>query len=225
MEIVSIFDEKILLLSPHRDDEVFGCGGLISCLMCLQKENNLLIYYFTPPMHPSSLIDNKAWERENNEAIKYMGCQIEFSKEGIINHLDVLPIFKQIKEIEDILKAFKPNTILIPFPDYDQDHERVYKAALAATRVNDRIPPVNNILLYETIGATQVYPLFPFDPNMFLPIDIKKKKELCAIYQTQIRKHRNTDTIEKMAMSRGLQYRHDCSFAEAYMVLRMAIDE
>ena len=154
------------------DDEVLGCGGLIASLM-EGKSNNLHIHYFNDT-HP--VVNNENYSHENKKLIARIGCSSSFSNYKSVNELNTIPITKHISEIESLINVFKPLTILVTFPSYNQDHRHVFDAAITAVRVHYKNYFVKNILLYEQPETIQSFRIdHRFVPHVFLPIDIEKK--------------------------------------------------
>ena len=213
-----MFNKKILILSPHMDDEVLGCGGLIASLM-ENNPKNLHIHYFND-FHP--VVDNEAYKAENAKLISHIGCTSSFTKSKSVNKLNSIPISEHISEIESLANEFQPDTILVTFPSYNQDHRHIFDATITATRVHDRNYYVHNILVYEQPETLQTNRIEPkFLPHVFLPVDVDKKIELYSMYQTQLRGHRRVEHIKYLAGVRGMQC--NAPFAESFMIIRSTV--
>lgn len=211
-----MFARKILLLSPHMDDEVLGCGGLIAHIMEIDPMR-LHIHYFND-FHP--LFDYDTYNQENDELISRIGCTKSVSLLKNVNRLDAVPIKEHILEIEQLVNKHRPDTALVAFPSYNQDHRRVFEASVTATRPHDRNFYVRNILVYEQPETLQTNRIEPrFIPHVFLPIDIERKCELYGIYKTQAREHRSSEHVRHLAAIRGMQC--NVPFAESFMIIRV----
>lgn len=211
-----MFNGKLVLLSPHMDDEALGCGGLIANLG-KSTPARLHIHYFNN-RHP--LFDSETLTRENDELVSRIGCTTSISQFTDTNRLDTIPIAEHIAEIEQLVNEHRPDTLLMAFPSYNQDHRRVFEAAIAATRPHDKNYYVKNILVYEQPETVQTNRLEPlFSPHVFLPIDIEAKCELYGVYKSQVRGHRTVDHIRALATVRGMQC--NAPYAESFMVVRL----
>jgi len=211
-----MFNNKVLILSPHMDDEVLGCGGLIAQIA--DKEPALLHIHYFNDFHP--LFDARTLRKENEKLISKIGCTKSVSLHKKVNRLDSIPIAEHINEIEGLINTYSPDTLLVTFPSYNQDHRRIFEATITATRPHDKNFFVKNILVYEqpeTIQANRI--ITNFTPHIFQPIDINKKIELYKIYKTQIRKYRTFDHLKYLAGLRGMQC--NFPFAESFMVIRI----
>jgi len=206
---------RVLLLSPHRDDEVLGCGGLIGRL----DPNELHIFYFNDA-HPN--VDRDKYSQEASNIRIEIGCIVGYSKHMWTNRLDTSPIASFVDEIERHINMIAPDTLLIPFPSYNQDHRVIFEAAITASRVHDKNWYVKNIFVYEQPETIQTNRLEPrFIPHLFIEIDIEEKIKLYQIYESQQRGHRSPDHLRYLAGVRGMQCNKP--FAEAFMIVRQTL--
>lgn len=206
---------KILIISPHRDDETLGCGGLISKL----DPENLHIRYYNS-RHTD--VADSVYDREALELQNFLGCETSYCLLQDVNRLPEHPIAEFINDIEETVRWVGAQTVLVPFPSYNQDHRYLFDAAITATRVHDRNIFPKNILAYEqpeTLHTNRFEPHFV--PHVFTEINLEDKLRLYQFYQSQIRGHRSFTHVETLARLRGMQ----CGkmFAESFMVVRLEI--
>ena len=207
---------KKLVISPHIDDEVLGCGGI------LDKET-FVIYCGMDESHI-----NQSWVKERpseNIRIQELKDVVNLTKHRYIileNKVNFYEIQKLLNSIEKILNEIKPDEVYIPHPSYNQDHRVAYESTLTALRPHDLNHFVKRIFVYE-----QPHMLFwddeDFQPNYFVPIDIERKIKLYEIMKTQVRKFRSSDHIRAISKIRGGQ--SNCDYAEAYKILRWVNEE
>lgn len=201
----------VLIVSPHLDDEVYGCATF------LEEGASVNVLYCTKA-HPSFPQGEPL--REAEVLHKELSLNIIWPPpEWRANHLPELGQAILIDYLERVINGLKPKTLLLPAPPYNQDHRAVLDAALTAVRPHDENHFVRRVLLYEqpeTFGTLRKPP--PFNPTYFRWLDIGFKRKLYTMYSSQIRGHRAFAHIWAIAKARGMQANMD--FAEAFEVLR-----
>ncbi len=200
-----------LIISPHLDDEVLGCASFLQ-----EPEVSLCYVTHLHPAFPDGTI-----VRENERLIEWLGLPNEklIRLDKPANRLDVVPDQVLFTLFEEVINDVKPDTVLIPYPGYNQDHRAVYEAALTAMRIHDTHHLVKRILVYEQLEVFgTLRKVEPFSPTYFRPLDVEFKCEALSHYQSQLRGHRTLDHIRAQARVRG--YQAGTEFAEAFEVAR-----
>ncbi|WP_024994866.1 PIG-L family deacetylase [Phocaeicola paurosaccharolyticus] len=122
------FNKNILIIAPHPDDEIFGCGNFIYDSI---KNNNRVSIVFlskgeksTSQIDEDELIDNR--RKMAIEANRILGCtDLTFlafpdSKFYLINEENL-----EAKKLSNIIDDKKPDYIFYPhILDYSPDHRR-----------------------------------------------------------------------------------------------------
>jgi LmbE family N-acetylglucosaminyl deacetylase len=202
---------KKLIISPHVDDDVLGCGGILDkntyVLYCGLNESDI-------PNRPS--LQQRVLEAD--KVAKFCGHTYHIL-ENKVNHYTIPDL---IGDFEKYINKIKPTEIYIPHPSYNQDHRVSYEAALTALRPHDKNFFVKKVLVYEQphvflwdyshdINAS-------FKPNYFIPIDIERKITAYELMETQVRNFRSPKMLRSLAHLRGGQSNHD--YAEAFQLIR-----
>jgi LmbE family N-acetylglucosaminyl deacetylase len=202
---------KKLIISPHVDDDVLGCGGII--------DENSFVYYCgideslvrPDPEHRIPVCDR---ESEIKEAAAFLGNKYEINHNTKVNNYKITEL---ISAFEDLINRLRPEMIFIPFSSYNQDHKVVYDALQVALRPHDKNFFVKKVLVYE-----QPHPILwdqkPFKVNYFVPIDIERKIKAYILHKSQVRSFRSPELLKAIAKVRGAQ--SNVEYAEGFLVER-----
>ena len=221
---------KVLIIAAHPDDEILGCGGLLSKYR--EKLSAIKILFIGEGsscryLHPSELDALEAVQTRTRCAIgalKILGINnIEFSNLPC-GRLDQIPILEINKIIERALEDFGPDTVFThSADDANSDHRVVYSSTIMATRPI-AASPVERLLSYEVLSSTEWSFASAFEPNYFEELDstnIEMKWAALSKYESEIKSFpfpRSQQGIEALAMMRGMQ--SGVKYAEAFRIIR-----
>ena len=176
-------NSKILVLSPHVDDETIGLGGTL--FKHKEIKNTMSLVYMTDG--GGSTTDTSREEliairkSEGEEVKKAYGFENLYFLDEIDGELDFNKI-DLINEIVGILEMEKPNIIYTPFLiDGHKDHVATTKVLISALKIWDK--DFENIYMYEINS-----PIRPKLINSISPMDEKlynKKGEVYNIFTSQ----------------------------------------
>lgn len=205
--------ESVLIVAPHADDEILGCGGYISRNQ-YDKDIHVIVVSHRKESRKCNLKNIKDIETHYN--IKYHILN------NIDEQLDILSSSSLIKQIEKIYSKITPRIVFIPFSnDINSDHAAVHKASLIAFRKIQSVQP-RELLMYEVPSSTTQGNM-PFFPNYYYPLskgDVDVKFKMLEYYKSEVRTYpnpRSAQGIETYARFRGME----CNrlFAEAYITI------
>lgn len=220
--------KKILIVAPHPDDEVLGCGGV----MKKYSEDNsvyvLVVTRGTPKLYNDDKIANV--RNEARESHKILGVKETFFFDFHAPDLDITSRADISRSISKLLNELQIDELYLPHRgDIHHDHGIVFHAGLVAAR------PVGNysvkrIFTYETLSETEWAAPFSDDafiPNHFVNIEqqMQSKLEAMQCFKSQVRPFpstRSLETIETLAKFRGATV--GFNRAEAFMVIRTIED-
>jgi LmbE family N-acetylglucosaminyl deacetylase len=217
--------KKILIISPHADDEILGCGGFISKYAKQNYQINVLILTNAnkgaPEIYPPEEIEKLRKEAEI--ANNLIGTNRLFFEDLPAINLNNYPIYKITNIIDKYIKEINPEVILMPSAnDIHDDHKIIFKAAKVSMRPNKK-SNLKKILSYEVLSETEWNEDGKsFNPNYFVTLkkaDIKKKVNAFLKYKSQVKKFphpRSKEAIINLSKVRGSQA--FVEFAEAYKV-------
>lgn len=216
---------KILVIAPHMDDEVLGCGGTIARYVA--DGNKLFVCFIAHRIY------NHQFNKEKNEIEKQhvlKAKELLGYKESVFFELNDERLDVSIQDIIILLEKYvdkvRPDIVYIPFMgDNNQDHRVVFDAARVVLRPL-AAPFINSIYMYEIPSSTEQSPPLPensFLPNCHVNITkyIDKKIEACKCYETEKRDYphpRSEKALRVLAQKRGIEIGFE--YAEAFMVLR-----
>ncbi len=219
---------RMLVVAPHPDDEVLGCGGLI--LRRLSEGADVGIVIVTS-------VDNSSdWAQEYKDArrreIDAVADVLEIPRDNTFGlnfpsaELEMVPRKRIIGALSSVIGDFKPTELVIPHrADAHTDHQVVSESSMAAAKWF-RASSIQRVMAYETLSETGFG--FPygdaFSPTVYANISkwIDQKIRLCSIYETEMRQHpfpRNSSAVRALALLRGAESGFE--FAEAFQMLRV----
>jgi len=226
---ISLGSKKILIISPHPDDEVIGCGGLIA--EAKRQECDVFVLYICTGacrQLVTGRTDEIIRSKELEDVANFGGFEYEilFNGENFVK-LDVVPQKDIVDPIEDLIEKKKPDIICIPHgSSYNQDHRAVYTACITALRPIPRNIRhfVNTVLVYEepyvwTVGEV-------FRPNIYIDTSLVEndKLTLMSLHKSQDRPSpfsRSTENLLNRMRIRGSEF--GVKSAESYELIRGSI--
>ena len=212
---------KILLIAPHPDDEVLGCGGTIKKYS--QLGDDIYLCVVTKAYAPDwsrSFIKNR--EKEIKCAVKSLGIKETIFLDFPTVKLDAISQKKLNDSISKCIQRFNPEIVFSPFyGDINKDHKLVSEATMVAVRPKPD-STIKRVLFYEVLLSAEG----AFVPNIYEDIadflDDKIKAMEC--YKSELRDYphpRSSEGIKITAQKRGME--SGVKAAEAFMLLREVV--
>ena len=209
-EPLDLQGERLLVLAPHPDDEVIGCGGLIARHLLAGRQVRVVVV-----TDGAEAGDPAMREEESRRALAHLG--------------DVVPEFLRFRDrhldeerdalsgrIRELLSEFKPDLIAVPSPvEIHPDHFALARAFCELVQRDDSLfaeLAVARVAFYE-VGA-------PMRPNALVDISAVADEKYASIAlhesQSKVRDYvsysRGLNAYRAMTLSPGTRY------AEAYWV-------
>jgi LmbE family N-acetylglucosaminyl deacetylase len=203
---------KILVVAPHADDEIIGCGGTIAKAIS-QGDEVYIVIVTNANVGAPELFNEEAIQNVRAEALeahKYLGVKETFFLDFPAPALNAFPEYKISVELSKIINKVKPNILYLPHPgDLHQDHKATYRASLVAARPQGNYC-VEEIYCYETLSETEWAPYQEkaFIPNVFNDVTdfFEYKLKAMQFFKSQLKEFphtRSTETFEALAKFRG----------------------
>lgn len=221
--------KSILVVAPHPDDEVLGCGGFIKKMSSLGKE----VWVLVMSRGKKGLYSDERIVNVRNEALmahKLLGVTETRFFDFPAPELDTISVSELSSAISGIIEEVRPDTLLLPHRgDIHHDHRAVFNAGIVAGRPLIGTP-LKRIFSYETLSETEWAAPFADDlfcPNYFVNVSdfFALKLEAIKCFKSQLKEFpsaRSLKTIEALANLRGstVGFTH----AEAFMTIRTIED-
>lgn len=166
-------NKNVLVITPHFDDEIFGCGGTLSRFATAGSKISILYLTDGARGTASGKKDIGLTEIRKAEAkagLEKLGGGIEMLfwdyPEGKIGLDDELA-----KRLSELIADTKPSHIFLPlYSDANDDHSASYK--VTAVAIENNLPTLTNAEVWQ-------YEIWsPLIPNRLVPIgEVQKDKE------------------------------------------------
>ncbi|MBI3926573.1 MAG: PIG-L family deacetylase [Armatimonadetes bacterium] len=228
----------LLVVAPHPDDEVLGCGGTIARAVQLGARVCVMIVSVGDLRRVGDggeVAYASARMKEVEAVAARLGIhefEFIFTDEQSHLRLDAIPRRDLVAHLERDARLsvtkLRPDFVFLPAPSYNQDHEAVARAGLVACRPHDpnALPMPPGVLLYEYPPNSWCLPQERFLPNLYVDITEQLPEKLAAygLYESQARNglHQNhSDNVKHLALLRGREAGVEA--AEAFQVQRLRL--
>ena len=216
--------KRIVVVAPHADDEVIGCGGMI--LKEIDEGSSISWVLMTGVSADTGYSSEFTEQRANQiQSIKdFFGIQQFFNLGYKMTSLEMLDKADVIEKLANIIKKLQPTDLFVPYPgDAHSDHNFTFKCTKAF------IKPFRYEYLKEYIAMKPFLKQIRIShltliilPNSFVNISqyIDRKIKAALIYETEFKAHpfpRSVENIRALALHRGASSNYN--YAEAFMML------
>jgi LmbE family N-acetylglucosaminyl deacetylase len=237
--MINLNKQRLLIIAPHPDDEVIGCGGFIQRIK--KESGKVYVLFLTVGLTDDFSKKGRSSSEQRKKEIEKVSSFLRYDDydiafEGNDYHLK-LDTFGQ-KELMDVIERrslvaiekIRPTIVAFPsFHSYNQDHRVVAYAAHAALRPAEKdvkhFVPI--VLQYEEVvdswnSGKQII------PNFFVSLnekEIENKSKALRLYRSQLRgfpNPRSTEALKTLAKLRGTQSGN--SFSEGFFIHRLTYD-
>lgn len=216
---------RTLVIAPHPDDEVLGCGGTLLRKKAEGSELGWLIV--------TGISEDAGWstERVRKRAfeISRVSALIGFDRVYDLGlpttKLDTIPMSDIVQRFSETFIDFEPQEVLVPHRgDVHSDHKVSFDATAACVKWF-RHPFVERVLAYETLSETDLAldPSRAFRPTVFVDISgfLEEKIKVMETYESEMGSFpfpRSAEAVRALATLRGATA--GFTAAEAFELLR-----
>lgn len=143
---------RILILAPHADDEVLGCGGMLARRAEEGHEVQVVVASVGTVHAPDGRlkVTGAARRAELLEAARRLSIpppRVLF--EELENRLDTLPRMELLGRLDALLQATPWDQIFFPYASHHQDHRLLHEVTWSALRQRPERPTERLAALYE----------------------------------------------------------------------------
>lgn len=216
---------KVLVIAPHPDDEILGCGGTM--IKHIESGDEVYVCIVTKGVMP--LFSSELVEKTRSEAKvchQHIGVKKTFFLDFPAVMIDKENRYEVNGRILDVIKEIQPDEVYIPhWGDMQKDHQIVADACMVALRPKYETK-IKAVYSYETMSETAWNApnvQNEFIPNVFVDITdtIDKKIKALGFFKTQLSPFpdaRSLESVEALAKYRGALMHFKA--AEAFMLIR-----
>jgi LmbE family N-acetylglucosaminyl deacetylase len=228
---------RLLVVSPHPDDETFGCGGLLARAVDAGCDVAVMVISAPAALRQfgadEQVVEGARRHGEFEDAMAVLGVrdhEVLFTSDDIHLRLDVMPQAELVDLIERrgryAFEAFRPDIVCMPAPSYNQDHVAVFRAVMAACRPHLPKDKAFASLVMEYDQPQLSWGAEAFVPNLYVDIGdtLSRKLAAYACYRSQIRAephHASLANVERLARLRGAEV--SLPAAEAFRCRRLVL--
>jgi LmbE family N-acetylglucosaminyl deacetylase len=221
--------KRVLIIAAHPDDDILGCGGIISKYGSIGVEFRVIFIAEGtscryPAEHPEILAEVASRTKYGIRALSVLGQKNYHFYDLPCGQLHLVPQLTINKIIENEIEAFNPDTIFThSYNDTNNDHRTVFECTLTATRpILGRM--VSKLYSYEILSSSEWRYDRNFEPNFFVALsneDMMLKFKAMQEYTTESQEFphpRSQEGIYALAQVRGMQM--NSVYAEAFRLIR-----
>lgn len=220
---------KILIIAPHADDEVLGCGATMA-KDCAKGDEVFVLICTNASVGAPELFSAELIKQIRSEAVaahRLIGIKETFFLDFPAPALDQYPRYKMSNEISAVVRKIGADTVYIPHRgDCHKDHTIIHECAMVACRPLANCT-VKHVYAYETLSETEWGE--PIAADFFVPVkyntftvdEFQKKLDAMSCFKSQLYPFpasRSLEAIEALAKYRGCTV--SAERAEAFETLR-----
>lgn len=232
--------QRLLVITPHADDETYGCAGTIARIKDLGGEVYVVLVSAGDLLHfgddgegsTTKLVTHQTRLEEFESVMRLLKVDdwdVLFTDAETYLALDAVPRKNLVRLIEAegklAVDRIRPTMMMIPAPSYNQDHEALYKACITATRpgvpgqrhVVPMVLAYDNTSLFWSFGQERFHPTCYVDISDYLDVKIRAMR----LHASQVRPpvyHGSPESLELATRVRGREVSVEA--AEGFVLLR-----
>ncbi|NED98522.1 hypothetical protein G1H11_24800 [Phytoactinopolyspora alkaliphila] len=232
--------QRLLVITPHADDETYGCAGSMARVKSLGGEVYVVLATTGDLVHfgdggdgrTTKLVTHETRLREFESVMRLLKVDdwdVLFDDSETHLALDVMPRKRLVSLLENegrlSIERLRPTMVMIPAASYNQDHEALFHACVTATRpgvpsqrhVVPWVLAYDNTSLFWSFGHERFHPTCYIDVTEYLELKIQAMR----LHASQVRPpiyHGSPESLELATRVRGREVSVEA--AEGFALLR-----
>jgi len=208
VQLETLRRQRVLVVAPHMDDEVIGCGGTLVLHRTLQSDVRVVFVSDSSGAVDDARLADNLRDIRRAEMMKVSNAlaldsviELGFADGALMTHEEAIA-----SRLAQELRTFRPPQVLCPFPaDGHADHQATAVALALATRLAGWH---GEVLAYEVWSTLW--------PNMAVDIGAvaDEKGRLIRMYASEMRDRDYATAVLGLNRYRGMQHRVE--LAEAF---------
>jgi len=229
--------QRLLVITPHADDETYGCAGSMARIKALGGEVYVVLATAGDVAHfadgnRAKLVTRQTRLEEFESVMRLLKVDdwdVLYRDGDAHLALDTKPQRELVRLLESdgklAIEQVRPTMVMIPAPSYNQDHEALHRACITATRpsVPDQRHIVPMVLVYDNTALFWSYGQPRFRATCYIDISeyLETKIQAMRLHASQVRPplfHGSPESLELAARLSGREVSVEA--AEGFAVLR-----
>lgn len=179
---------RFLVLAPHPDDDILGCGGWMHSLQT-EGRNRIKVVFITSGNLGGDPAQRESEARAGLETLGISDCDFWRYPDGKLPENAALG-----ERIAKLVRDWLPDSIALPSPfEIHPDHRRLTRVTLHHLTQQWR----GDLLFYETVQPMT-------QPNHWVPIDLDVKLRALNHHASQLRQYDYVRNTTALANLRGI---------------------
>jgi len=209
-DITRLPPENVLILAPHPDDEIIGCGGAI--IKHIRKGSRIFVIYLTDGREGGQNTDHLALsnlrKEEAKAGLRVMGCSeflfMDYPDLRLCEYME-----ECAKALAKVIADFKPDSIFVPnFLEASLDHAATAKILARALKKERGMSMCYSYEVWTTIV-----------PNTIVDISdvMTTKLEALRKHKSQVSQNDFTQKVEGLNSYRSIYIGNRARYCEAFL--------
>lgn len=232
--------QRLLVITPHADDETYGCAGTMARIKALGGEVYVVLATAGDLVHfgddgageQTKMVSHEKRLTEFEsvmQLLKVDDWDVLFTDSDTHLALDVVPRKNLVGLLESdgklAIDRVRPTMVMIPAVSYNQDHEALFHACVTATRpgVPEQRHLVPFVLSYDNTSLFWNFGRERFNPNFYVDVTefLDVKIQAMRLHASQVRPpiyHGSPESLQMATQMRGREVSVEA--AEGFVVHR-----